>query len=467
MATREFSFKDKRVTVFGLGVNMGGVGTVAYLAKQGAREIIVTDIKTREELEPSIKKLAAHKNITYVLGQHRPEDFIRVDMVIKNPGIPWTNEYIKLAEEHHVPVEMDSSLFFASCRVPIIGVTGSKGKTTTATLIAHILESAGKKVVRVGIGQVGVLSVLDRITEESIVVFELSSWRLSALKRLKKSPHIAVLTNIFPDHLNYYKTMEAYMADKKNIFSFQKGTDTVIAYFDNPLVREMVQDAPGSIFWAATEQPMNGDGAWLADDTLFVSEQGKKKVLLPIQDMPLPGKHNISNILLAALAALASGISLQLVRSGIVSFPGVAHRLEKVAEKNGVSYYNDTAATIPDAAVAALRSFTEPIILIAGGSDKRLDFNLLAREILVRPKEVILFKGAGTEKLLQAIKKLVPEGKEGIFEVVDTMEAAVALASRSAESGDIVLLSPGAASFGLFQNEFDRGEQFRQAVEAL
>lgn len=467
MATESF-FKNKRVTVFGLGLNMGGVGTVRYLVREGAKEVIVTDIKSREELAPSLKELASHKNITYVLGQHRPEDFTRVDMVIKNPVIPWTNEYVKLALDHHIPVEMDSSLFFRFCKAPIIGVTGSKGKTTTATLIAHILEQAGKPVVRVGISQVGVLGILDQVTKDSIVVFELSSWRLSALSPMKKSPHIAVLTNIYPDHLNYYKTMAAYKSDKGNIFRFQKQSDVVITDFDNEEAREMVQDAPGTILFSSVKHGVEGDGAWLSDETLLVSEDGKESVLLPLVDVPLKGEHNISNVLLAALAALASGLSVKEVRSGIKSFPGVPHRLERVAEKNGIIYYNDTAATIPDAAVAALRSFSEPVILIAGGSDKRLDFTLLAKEILARSKGLVLFKGEGTEKLLQALQDLLPtEEKSRSFEVVESMGKAVELATRGAEPGDVILLSPGAASFGLFKNEFDRGEQFRKAVKGL
>ena len=213
---QESFFKDKRITVFGLGLNTGGVGMVKFLAERGAREIIVTDMKSREELEPSLQKLAKYKNVTYVLGQHRTENFMHVDMVIKNPIIPWTNEYVKLAEKHGVPVEMDSSIFFALCRASIIGVTGTKGKTTTTALIAHILEKAGKSVVRVGIGQGGVLSTLKNITPESVVVFELSSWRLSALGRIKKSPHMAVLTNIYPDHLKYYKTTSKFKAHDEN-----------------------------------------------------------------------------------------------------------------------------------------------------------------------------------------------------------------------------------------------------------
>ncbi len=468
MDMQESFFKNKRVTVFGLGLSGGGVGTVLFLVKQGVREVIVTDMKSRQELAPVIAKLAAYKNITFVFGQHRPEDFTRVDMVIKNPIIPWTNEYVKLAKRNKVPVEMDSSLFFALCHATIIGVTGSKGKTTTASLIAHILEQAGKAVVRVGISQGGVLPFLQKITKESIVVFELSSWRLSALSVVKKSPHIAVVTNIFPDHLNYYKSMAAYKADKKNIFTFQRSRDVVVANFADSAVREMVQDAPGQLVWFSTLGPIEGDGAWLDDATLFASVQGKTQSLLPVEKVALKGTHNLSNILAAAAATLASGLSLEQVRAGIRTFSGVPHRLEKVAVKKGVVYFNDTAATIPDAAVAALRSFTEPVILIAGGSDKELDFENFAQEILVRSKGLVLFKGTGTEKLLKALRRALPEGeRERKFEIVETMGKAVELASRGAEAGDVVLLSPGATSFGLFQNEFDRGEQFRQAVNDL
>ena len=461
-------FKDKRITVFGLGSNMGGVGTVKFLVEQGAREIIVTDIKSRDELGDALEKLAKYKNVTYILGQHRPEDFMRVDMVIKNPVIPWTNEYVKLAQQHQIPVEMDSSIFFALCKVPIVGVTGTKGKTTTATLVAHLLEQAGREVVRVGIGQTSVLGNFKKITEKSIVVFELSSWRLSALGHLKKSPHIAVLTTVYPDHLNYYKTMETYLSDKKNIFLFQKQKDILVANFDDMAVRTLVQDAQSTIIWFSCGNGIDGDGVWMQDGSISVRQQGMTKTILALTDIPLKGEYNITNVLAAVAVAVASGLTEKQIVSGVASFPGVSHRLEYIREKNGVQYYNDTAATIPEATIAALHSFSEPIILIAGGNDKRLNFDVLAEEILKHSKGLILFKGDATEKLLQAIKIKLPQSeKDRPFEVVESMAKAVELAFRGAETGDVVLLSPGAASFGIFKNEFDRGEQFRVAAEAL
>lgn len=439
-----------------------------FLAENDAREIIVTDIKSREELGASLEKLAKYKNIAYILGQHRTEDFTNVDMVIKNPVIPWTNEYVKLALKHKVPVEMDSSIFFSLCKAPIIGITGTKGKTTTASLSAHILEQAKKKVVRIGIGQMGVLGNFSKITPESIVVFELSSWRLSALGRIKKSPHLAVLTNIYPDHLNYYKTPEAYAADKKNIFLFQKQRDILVANFDDEAVRDMAQDAKGDVIWFSQKRKIDGDGVWVKDEKVYVRKGGEEKEFMSLAQIPLKGEHNIANVLAAVTAMLAYGLTLKQVASGIESFPKIPHRLEYIGEKNGVRYYNDTAATIPEAAIAALHFFVDPIILIAGGSDKKLQFDVFAKEILKHSKGLILFKGEATEKLLRALKDHLPtKRKDRKFEVVESMAKAVELASMCAEVGDVILLSPGAASFGVFQNEFDRGEQFRKAVEEL
>lgn len=464
----ESFFRNKRITVFGLGTNMGGIGTVKFLIEHGAREVIVTDIKSKEELGASLEKLAKYKNVTYILGQHRPEDFTRVDMVIKNPVIPWSNEYVKLAEKNKIPVEMDSSIFFALCKTPVIGVTGTKGKTTTATLVAHILEQAGEKVVRVGIGQVGVLSLLEKASAATVVVFELSSWRLSALGHLKKSPHIAVVTNVYPDHLNYYKTMEAYVADKRNIFLFQKQGDSVIANAGNALVCDIVQDAPATLVWFDESKSVDGDGVWRDGDVLMLRQGGEESVLVPVDKISLKGEHNMGNVLAAALAALVFGVALKQVRKGIESFPGVPHRLELVAEKHGVRYYNDTTATIPEAAIRALQTFEEPVILITGGSDKRLFFDQFAQEIIKRSKGLVLLKGTATEKLIQSLKKFLPPGDtDREWVIVESMAKAVELAVSHAEVGDVVLLSPGATSFGLFQNEFDRGEQFRKAVETL
>lgn len=460
-------FKGKRVTVFGLGLNDGGVGTVEFLEASGVREIVVTDIKTREELVSSIAKLSKWKNIVYVLGAHRPEDFTRTDLVIKNPVIPWTNEYIRLAEKNGIPVEMDSSIFFALCKQPIIGVTGTKGKTTTASLIAHILRSVGRDVSEIGISQQPVLGLFGKIKPTDTVVFELSSFRLSALKYIKKSPHIAVVTNIFPDHLNYYKSMKLYVDDKRTIYQFQKPSDTLIADAGDAYGTMMLSEAPGKTI-PFSRDPIAG-GVYIRDSVLFVRTDDDECFVVRLGTMKILGRHNRSNVMAATAAALVSGLSPQEIGAALKTFSGVPHRLEFIATKRDVRYVNDSGATIPEAAVAALESFVdEPVILIAGGSDKNLTFDILATAIAKHSKGVVFFRGEGTEKLIVALRKLLPEnGQNRRFEVVESMEKAVEFAARNAEPGDTVLLSPGAASFGVFKNEFDRGNQFRKAVLAL
>ena len=467
MITKQF-FKNKRITVFGLGLNGGGVAVVKFLAKYGAKEIIVTDIKKRSELLSSIALLKSVKNVTYVLGQHRPEDFTRVDMVIANPGIAWTNEYIKLALKKNIPVEMDASIFFQLCSQPIIGVTGTKGKTTTSTLLAEILKVAGHHVVSVGIGQVPVLNALDDLKAKSVVVFELSSWRLSSLAYIKKSPHIAIFTNIFPDHFNYYKSMAGYMKDKKNIFAFQTKKDSLIINEDNEAVVEAASLCPAHMIGFSEHSEIKRDGVFVDGDTIISKVGQEQKTIMLLSDIKMRGAHNISNILAAIAGAMTYGVDIKTIRKAIMNFSGVEHRLEFVREKNGVKYYNDTAATVPEAACMALRSFVEPIVLIAGGNNKGLDFTSLGEAIAQYAKDVVFFKGEATEKIIKYLRKHLSESdSDTVYTIVESMEDAVRSASEKAEKGDVVVLSPGATSFGLFRNEFDRGEQFRAVVKKL
>jgi len=460
-------FKDKKITVFGFGLHGGGVGVVTYLVEHGAK-IIVTDLKTKEQLATSLEKLKGLKNITYVLGQHRGEDVTNTDMVIKNPAVPWSDKHITLALEKKIPVEMDSSLFFKLCKNPIIGVTGTKGKTTTAAIIYQILKSAGKNAVKVGVSQASVLDKLESLKKDTVVVFELSSWRLSALGRAKMSPHIAVITNILRDHLNYYGTMEKYLADKKYIFANQKPKDFLVINNDDEMLCALEKESPSQTICFSSEPLEKSCGVFLDGGAILLNDGNDVKKLIDVKDLLIAGAHNVSNVMAAAGAAWAFGISVADIKKGILEFKGVAHRLEFIKEINGVKYYNDTAATIPEAAISALRSFDQSVVLIAGGTDKNLEFADFAKEIVAKTNKVVLLKGSATEKIILQLKKLASSDLNAAnIEVVDSMEAAVLFAQQKAEKGDVVLLSPGAASFGLFANEFDRGDTFREAVEKL
>lgn len=464
-------FKGKKITVMGIGLHGGGIATVRFFASAGA-QVIATDLKTEKDLSTSIDKLKDLKNVKFILGQHRIEDFENVDLVVKSPAAPWTSKHIQAALKKKIPVEMDSSIFFKLCKLPIIGVTGTKGKTTTATLIAEILRAAGKKVFTAGIGQKPVLNLLDEIggTKDGVVVFELSSWRLSALGRAASSPHIAVITNIFPDHLNYYGTMEKYIADKKYIFSSQKPEDYIVLNYDNKMTRELAKDAKSKVVFFSTESlgalsPKWGLKLQIANGKIIFENNEEQKEICDLNDIKLQGGHNIGNILAAVAAVSAYGIAPEKICEAIKNFKGIPHRLEFVREIDGVKYVNDTAATMPDAAIAGINSFSKPVILIAGGMDKNLDFREFAKAAGEKVKKIVFLKGDATEKMKAELKKIDAENK--IDSEFDSMEKAVVRAKNIAGPGDIVLLSPGSASFGLFLNEFDRGDKFREAVKEL
>ncbi|NTW27045.1 MAG: UDP-N-acetylmuramoyl-L-alanine--D-glutamate ligase [Candidatus Moranbacteria bacterium] len=459
-------FKNKKITVMGIGLHGGGVGTVKFLAGLGAK-VIATDLRTKEQLSVSLEKLKGLKNVEYVLGHHRMEDFSKVDMVVKSPAAPWSDKHIKFAIENKVPVEMDSSLFFKLCKNKIIGVTGTKGKTTTATLIYEILKMSGKNPIKIGIGQVSVLDKLLLLKKDSIVVFELSSWRLSALGRAKLSPHIAVFKNIMPDHLNYYGTMEKYFQDKEYIYANQKPKDWLVVNYDDEFLRNASKKAPSQIIKFSYEPLEKSRSIFIDNEMIYLNNGIDVVKLAAVGEIPIPGRHNLSNVMAAVGAVYALGLSALEIKKALPNLSGVAHRLEFVREVGKVKYYNDTAATIPDAAISALSAFEKPIVLIAGGTDKNLDFTDFAKEIMEKTKDVILLQGNATEKLLDKLKKVASAEFVDNIEVVDSMEKAILSAQKKAQQGDVVLLSPGAASFGLFANEFDRGDKFREAVKKL
>ena len=459
-------FKGKKITVMGLGLHGGTVGTVRFLSEAGA-QVTVTEIKSREEMAPSLEKLKDLKNVKYIFGQHRPENFSAVDMVVKNPAVPWTNKYVKLALENKIPVEMDSSLFFKLCPNKIIGVTGTKGKTTTSSLIYEILKMAGKNPLKVGISQTSVLDKVKDLKKDTIVVFELSSWRLSALGRMKISPEVAVITNIYPDHLNYYKTFEGYVKDKKNICLYQDKKDSCVISSDNAVLDAFAEDIRSRLIRFSKNKIESGRGVYIENGMIYSNDGIDEKKIMEVSEVKLRGEHNLENVLAAAAAAVAVGASPATIKKAVINFSVVAHRLEEVREFGGIRYINDSAATMPEAAIFGIKSFSQPIILIAGGADKNLDMREFAKVIHEKVRGVVFLKGAATDKIIAEMKKYDGKLVERGFEIVETMAKAVELAKTAAQEGDVVLLSPGAASFGLFQNELDRGDKFREAVKGL
>lgn len=453
------SFNARKVLVFGFGLNGGGLGTVEFLLGTGAASIVVTDMKSEEELHATRALLPEDSRLSWHLGGHTEADFQEADIVIKNPGIRWDNQYIKIAKENGALILMDSSIFMALCDAPIIGITGSKGKTTTATLVAEILETAGHHVVRVGVSQIGVLSELPKVTKDSVVVFELSSWRLSGLGVIKKSPNMAIITNLYPDHLNYYASMEEYAEDKAKIFLFQDERGVLVLPQENVWTEYFFKRAPGEVLYTGKDTHSE---AWQDEARLYMRVDGQDTILLEKETSFLQGEYLFENFLAASLVTHRYGVSVGVISKVLATFRGVPHRFELIREFGGVRYINDTAATIPSATLASVRSIASPVVLLAGGSDKGLPLDELVVAI-ERAKYTILFSGSGTDKL-RAV--LTPELKEKIEEA-GSMKEAIQCVQEQVSAGDTVLLAPGAASFGMFRNEFDRGEQFREAVLAL
>ncbi len=451
----------------GIGLHGGSKNMIKWLLKQGA-QVVATDIKKRESLKTVLDELKEFKNLTVVTGHHKPEDFCKADLIIKNPTVPWSNKYIQIALKNKIPIKMDSSLFMEHCKSSkIIGVTGTKGKTTTASLIAQILLDAGKKVSKVGVGQEAVMDKLKQITPETFVVFELSSWRLSGFKKIKKSPRYALLTNIFPDHLNHYESMEDYIDDKKQIYLHQGLEDFAIFNYDNKVTREMGKEARSQIVYYSDKEILGERVVFIRQGKIFVNFDQEEQEICSIKSFNLRGAHNLHNILAAISLAVVLGIDLAKIKKTLINFKGIVHRLELVRSLKGIDFYNDTTATTPESAIAGVDSFLRPINLIIGGSSKKLDPASFLKKI-VRSKYVknIFILDSPLAKKIQAdIIEL--GGGDKIRGIYSDFNESIKSAYSETEKGELVLLSPGFASFGMFENEFERGRQFRKIVNNL
>jgi UDP-N-acetylmuramoylalanine--D-glutamate ligase len=427
-----------------------------YAAQQGAI-VRVTDMKSPQALARSIQALAGLP-IEFVLGQHREEDFRWAEMVIRNPGVPRTSPYLQLAQEHGAQIEMEIALFFLTCPGRIIGITGTRGKTTTSSLIYEIIRASGAPTILAGnVAGVETLSLLPQIRAETHVVLELSSWQLEGLAQHKISPAVAVMTNIYPDHLDTYSAIEDYAEAKATIFRHQTANDLAIFNYDNPWTRRFGEEAPAKT-WFTSLQHVGSFAQGSTDIVPFI-----------FRDTPLAGRHNLENILLATTTARLLGIADEVIAQTVQHFRGVAHRLQEVRTINGIRFINDSTSTTPIAGQVALEAFDAPIILVAGGNTKHLPLEQWPARIIERCRNVVLLAGSGTDELLPVLRTALErqgmnDPVHGVFlDWQQALDAAVALA----RPGDILLFSPGFTSFGMFLNEFDRGDKFVAYVQAL
>ncbi len=442
----------------GLGRFGGGVDVAEFAVRAGAR-VIVTDLAPATQLSDSIEKLEEFPDIEFHLGSHDPADFKQADIIIANPAVPRDNEFLELARRDNKCVTSQINIFFELCPAQIIGITGANGKSTTAALTAHLLKNTTYDIRHTtyenvwlsgNIGNQPLLTVIDRIAPVHLVVLELSSFQLEQLAEIQKAPKVALLTNLTPNHLDRHGTFANYCTAKENIFKFQTLNDNY------PAVSIFNAEDKIAAEWF---EKYNKDAGRIC--IRFSTDDVSKEIR---DSFTLPGQANLSNLAAAIAISKYFSIDDDSIKNSLPEFKSLPHRLELVEEINGVSWYNDSIATTPQSAIAALEAFDEPKIIIAGGYDKNLPFAELGRKIAHSAKAAILL-GQTAPKIRDAIQ-LFPEAGTKI-QIVDSLTEAIQLAARLAVSGDVVLLSPACSSYDMFDNFQHRGQEFTKLVLAL
>lgn len=476
-----------RIVVVGLGQE--GRALVDYLIGHGLT-VTATDIQTAEQLGAAAADLE-RAGVSLVLGEHPATLLDETDLLFVSPGVPLEIPFLQQARARKLPLSTESRLFCHLCPAQIVAITGSSGKTTTTTLVSKILEADGKKTWLGGnIGR-PLISVVDQIQPDDKVVMELSSFQLEYfhaslnqgvnLKALPSadpqqlaqllaswSPPIAAMLNITPNHLDRHPSMKHYVKAKRAIIDYQQGDRVLIMNLDNDMTRTIGSQFGSHVRWFSTEAHMPG-GAGLVKDTLVLFDwDNKPQTLTSKSQIKLRGLHNLSNILAACLISREAGASVAAMREVITSFAGVEHRLEFVRELNGASYFNDSISTSPERLIAALQSFKEPIVLLAGGRDKHLPWEEAARLILHKARTLILFgEAAGLiADAIERAKRDIPAATVTLHRCANLAQA-VQQAGQIAKPGDVVLLSPGCASYDAFRNYMERGRTFKELVRQL
>lgn len=450
--------QGKEIALIGLGVSHR---PVARLLAQKGMNVTVYDKKSPEELGEPARELAA-MGVAFVTG----EDYLqrlRGDVIFRTPGMYFNHPRLRELMKAGCAVTSELELFMQCCPCPVIGVTGSDGKTTTTSLIAEMLRQSGK-TVHLG-GNIGraLFPELETVKPDDVAVAELSSFQLLSMRQ---SPEIAVVTNVTPNHLDVHGTMEEYISAKKNIFLHQGAFTATVLNADCPTTAGFAGEVRGDCRWFSRRHPVKR-GAWLDEaGVLHYTDGSGDTALFPMSEIKIPGLHNVENML-TAIAAVWGLVPPEVIRRVANTFPGVEHRIEFVRELDGVRWYNDSIATSPTRTIAGLESFDQKLIIIAGGYDKHLDYTPLAEPVLRHVKALIL-TGATADKIEAAVTAHPGYAQSGlVLRRAATLDEAVAIARSIAEAGDIVSLSPASASFDCYPNFEVRGQHYKALVNAL
>nr|HEV7954486.1 UDP-N-acetylmuramoyl-L-alanine--D-glutamate ligase [Candidatus Acidoferrales bacterium] len=444
--------EGKRVLVVGLART--GIATALFCAARGAI-VTATEGRSESEIGEAAEKLSA-AGVAMELGGHREETFLAQNLIVPSPGVPPMLPQLQAARAAQIPIWSEIELAWRFLRGKLVAITGSNGKTTTTALVGHIFESAGAPTIVAGNIGIPLISRVSETSDSSVTVLEASSFQLELIDQFR--PDIALLLNVTPDHLDRHPSLEAYAKAKARIFENQAESDAAILNADDEGAQQLTPVKP-QVFWFSRTKRV-ASGVFLRDDQIILRRDGDETVLLKRADIGLRGEHNVENVMAAAAAAFLSGVAPRSIASAVRSFAAVEHRLEFVAEINGVSYFNDSKATNVDATLKALDAFPTNLLVILGGKDKGGDFTLLRDALKKHAKQALLI-GAAAEKIGGQIAGSVAA------ETVGTIERAVARAAEIAKPGDTVLLAPACASFDQFQNYEHRGRVFKQRVRQL
>ncbi len=455
----------------GLGRLGGGVATAKWFARHGAR-VTVTDLRARRELTSSLRALGrTARHMRLVLGRHDLRDFRTHDIVAVNPAVRRESPYLAAAKRAGSELVNDAKIFFDLVPNPIVAVTGTRGKTTTTNWIAHLLRGRYPRVRAAGnTPEMPLLSLIDTLrTHRDPAVVELSSWQLERIGRARRGPDVALITNLYRDHLNRYPRMESYARAKANLFRRQSAAQAVILNAENPWTRFFLRQRPRSrvYFFSLKPLPKNRDGIYVSRGCIRFKEEKKSAEVLgrrATRALAPLGRHNLQNLLGAMLAAHLMGATWRETRARLRNLPAVPFREEIVVARKNLTVVNDTTATSPDGTIAALDRFRDrDLILIAGGTDKELEFAGWARAVKrrVRPERLFLLEGSATEKMVRALSaaRYFKGSYPQLFATFPEIIKAVKRKVRQS-GAPVVLFSPGAASFEKFKNEFDRGRKF-------
>ena len=453
------SVKNKKITVLGIGIS--NTPLIQMLLRAGAK-VSACDKREREDFDGRIEALESLGAVIH-LGPDYLDYLDDQEVIFRTPGMRPDIPQLLAARDRGSILTSEMEVFFQVCPCPIIGITGSDGKTTTTSIIAGILKEAGKTVY-VG-GNIGkpLLPEAEMMEPDDYAVVELSSFQLMTMDQ---SPHIAVVTNMAPNHLDVHTSMGEYIASKENIYIHQVEGDRVVLNEDNDITRSFAMGAMDETVLFSRKRELGTPGVFLRDNTIWVCDEKGERAVLPRNGILLPGDHNVENYM-AAIGALNGLVDDEFIRSFAASFQGVEHRIELVRTLNGVRYYNDSIASSPTRTMAGLKCFPEKVILIAGGYDKHIPFESLGSAI---PKHVKLLVLTGdTSAMIRKAVENAPEYTKGnpVIEEYPQFEDAVMAAHKAAREGDVVLMSPACASFDRFRNFMERGEAFKKIIREL